>query len=515
MLVLAILTIPALCQYYETGQPLVQPEVRSSVNGTLNTTFVVSSLRYEGYSSFNTRVYEQSFPGPTLELEPGDTMNLVLRNQLGSEKPLVDQRMNRFHSPNVTNLHLHGLHISPSGSSDNMEIVVNPGNTFFHQYQIPADHAPGLYFYHPHHHGSVALQVMGGMGGAIIVKDPNTPPEIRAMSERVIVFQQFSFDEDDDAFNPFLTFSAVSEAIGSRLPIDLKCNLEEKRTNLYLVNGQYLPRLTMRPGEFQLFRFVEAGHHHMMEMNIPGCEMHHLAADGINFDLAAVREKILFTSGTRADVAIRCPNEGTFYLNSDRDHDQDFYLGGDADFSRYKGDLMIIDVEGPPMEMPPPRSLSPRPSYLPDLMGSPIDPKNVHEIWINATLRHEFICEDDGFCYTNVTLNGKNWAGSNNFEFTMRRGEIHEFHFINIHVIPHPLHFHVNHMQIVSIHSVNGPLSSFMDWEIGQWRDTILVPPGGTIVARTRPHLFPGKCLFHCHTAFHSDLGMLGVVNIL
>ena len=61
--------------------------------------------------------------------------------------------------------------MSPEGSSDNIFVMVEPGQEHTYEYRIPADHPSGTFWYHPHHHGTVASQVFGGMAGAIIVDD--------------------------------------------------------------------------------------------------------------------------------------------------------------------------------------------------------------------------------------------------------------------------------------------------------------------------------------------------------
>jgi FtsP/CotA-like multicopper oxidase with cupredoxin domain len=76
---------------------------------------------------------------------------------------------------NETNLHTHGLWISPSGNSDNVMLVVKPGVSFQHEYNVPEDHPAGTFWYHPHRHYSTSIQVASGMAGALIVKGSRLP----------------------------------------------------------------------------------------------------------------------------------------------------------------------------------------------------------------------------------------------------------------------------------------------------------------------------------------------------
>lgn len=66
---------------------------------------------------------------------------------------------------------VHGLHVSPADKSDNVDVMVAPGQTRQYEYRIDSDHPSGTFWYHPHAHGSSALQVDGGMAGALIVLD--------------------------------------------------------------------------------------------------------------------------------------------------------------------------------------------------------------------------------------------------------------------------------------------------------------------------------------------------------
>eukprot|EP00796_Vickermania_ingenoplastis_P001475 gene1475-864_t len=81
-------------------------------------------------------------------------------------------------------------------------------------------------------------------------------------------------------------------------------------------------------------------------------------------------------------------------------------------------------------------------------------------------------------------------------------------------LMPHPLHFHVNHFQFVSftprpggLHTQYKDLSDFGIWP-GQWRDTIPIFDGETVL-RWRAATFSGEILYHCHMLSHEDRGMM------
>ena len=65
-------------------------------------------------------------------------------------------------------------------------------------YILPCDHAGGTFWYHPHHHGSTALQIGGGAMGVVIVEDrPDVhgiPDQYADMPEIIVTVQvRFAF----------------------------------------------------------------------------------------------------------------------------------------------------------------------------------------------------------------------------------------------------------------------------------------------------------------------------------
>src|SRR5260370_8327761 len=78
----------------------------------------------------------------------------------------------------MTNLHFHGLTVSPNAPQDDViGMLAMPGQARHYTVEIPRDHPPGLFWYHTHPHGEGNRQVFGGMSGAIVNKgeDPFVP----------------------------------------------------------------------------------------------------------------------------------------------------------------------------------------------------------------------------------------------------------------------------------------------------------------------------------------------------
>ncbi|MFL6350518.1 MAG: multicopper oxidase domain-containing protein [Bryobacteraceae bacterium] len=104
------------------------------------------------------------YPAPTLQVYPGETLIVHLENELtdltiadyfspeytrrGGEVPIYPIQLKS--SP--LNLHVHGVHVSPKGNSDNVMLHVPAGMSNTYVYEIPKNMPQGAYWYHSHLH---------------------------------------------------------------------------------------------------------------------------------------------------------------------------------------------------------------------------------------------------------------------------------------------------------------------------------------------------------------------------
>src|SRR5205823_7010370 len=117
------------------GPPLVEPFALHSQNGVLDTTLVEKPgvAQVAGIPVQNVWTYQlgedgaPNYPGPTLYVQPGDTLRLRIVNRLPPSLPPA--AIDLVPVPTVTNLHTHGLHVSPLGNSDNVLITIPPDAT--------------------------------------------------------------------------------------------------------------------------------------------------------------------------------------------------------------------------------------------------------------------------------------------------------------------------------------------------------------------------------------------------
>ena len=104
-------------------------------------------------------------PGPTIQVDPGDKVNVVLHNAL----------------PESTVLHFHGVDVpnAMDGVPDITQPPIKPGETF--TYTFTAQTTPAVGMYHSHH--DAAKQVANGMAGAFLVGSEPAPAGV-SVSQR-------------------------------------------------------------------------------------------------------------------------------------------------------------------------------------------------------------------------------------------------------------------------------------------------------------------------------------------
>ena len=190
--------------------PVIHAGANHELHATLNIAYTDPSKTSIAGCPVKLRTYDGALVGPTLRVKGGDTMYITVVNDLpesvdtnGKPIPCPMQHNNMVQALNTTNLHTHGLHVSPSGISDNVFIEIcghkanTPPNKQDYKIEIPANHPAGTFWYHAHVHGSTAVQVSSAMEGAIIIEgNIDEVPQIKAMKEKVLLMQQISYDQN-------------------------------------------------------------------------------------------------------------------------------------------------------------------------------------------------------------------------------------------------------------------------------------------------------------------------------
>lgn len=222
---------------------------------------------------------KRPFVAPTIDVEPGDTVRVNLDNQLEADPSCTsgEHTPDEPHCFNGTNLHSHGLWVSPSGNSDNVLLSINPQVKFQYEYNIPADHPAGTFWYHPHRHGSTALQVGSGMAGALIIRGDRPPTEQsngdidtllkpspeQPFNERLLVLQQIPYacaDKDGKLPEGDPKWNCTGDEIGVVESYDQFGPKDWGKSGRFTsVNGAVQPVFEAKQGQFERWRLVHAG----------------------------------------------------------------------------------------------------------------------------------------------------------------------------------------------------------------------------------------------------------------
>src|SRR5205814_578587 len=114
-------------------------------------------------------------PGPLIEAEIGDTVQVRLTNDL----------------PQSTTIHWHGLRVpADMDGTEAVQAPVEPGRTFEYRFVVPD---AGTFWYHSHVNETEQLE--RGLYGALIVRDPGEPS---FDAERVLLLDDLKLDPDGD-----------------------------------------------------------------------------------------------------------------------------------------------------------------------------------------------------------------------------------------------------------------------------------------------------------------------------
>jgi FtsP/CotA-like multicopper oxidase with cupredoxin domain len=482
---------------------------------------------YPGPSSVvaaQLRSFDGRSPAPTLRLKPRDMLRVRLINDL-PPSPTGQSSLSYLNHQNSTNLHFHGLHVDPKEIRpgvfgdymvDTADAGVLPGQTRQHELVLPDNHASGIYWYHPHLHGATTTQVASGMFGAILVDDPDDPfaasPDI---GERVIFVHKVTLNAQGrtDAFYDAL----------------------QGNDSGFLLNGAYQPTLVMRPGEVQVWHFINAAVFYGFNPVLDEHTMQAFARDGNTFanrfqaidagtsaDFSNQRwpGNAIYPGGRLSVVVQASTTPGTYYLRS-----APVALGVEEIVAR-----VIVEGSRASTVFPVASDLRPPSDQVPISDEELAQNGGVQRSFVLAVLPNDdarlkarppgeewFVPpgDIDGFFANKVFATGDNGPGAQLAPYqsslansvTVPLDAVEEWTVFNPDGgYPHPFHVHVNECCVVRVN--NEKVTPF-------WADTLPVPPGGSITFRIRFVDFTGKFVWHCHALEHEDMGMMQNVEVV
>ena len=490
---IAIIERASLLSARQSTIPFANPPEIHSGGGILSCTLTVCySNNFLGGDPVYLRSYNGHLVGPTLRVIPGDKLKVRLVNELPDEPTLPGHTsINVPHGLNTTNLHTHGLHVSPEDASDNVFLEVDPHSQQDYRIQIDGTHPPGTHWYHPHKHGSVAIQVSSGMAGALIVEGGlDEVPEIKAARERIFVFQQIPYTD--------ITLSDPVGLLEGQHFDSRIVGWSGLADRLTTINGLKQPVIEMFPGEVERWRFVHAGIAERLDIAVQKADskdylsLHEIAADGIALGTRVANDFIPLAPGYRSDVLVQAPSiPGVYYLMDLRTSaNRPALRKGGIEPERALAKIVVQGMEHA-MSLPSAASLSALAPYA-DISATQTSRRLVFNgagsTWtING---QQLNPEDTSICPVVGTSE----------EWTLFSQSDH-----------HPFHIHVNPFQVIS----NKDSLGNETLQRPVWKDTIFINEEHTITFRTMFDKFLGKSVLHCHKLDHEDQGMMQVFRII
>ena len=456
------------------------PEVRSQ-NRVASLT-LHAALNTDGRDAF---VYEGKSIAPTIRISPGDTLKIDYVNDLpahSKESCAISPCMD------MTNLHFHGLAISPQAPQDNViDMLAKPGETLHYVVEIPANHPPGLFWYHTHPHGESHRQALDGMSGAIVIDGMDRyVPELRNLREQVLVVRGESIEHSPNA-------TALERRVEAQAPT---CGSEpDEIDRIYTVNDEIRPVLDIKPGERQFWRIVNASADRYMDLQLDGEKFEVVALDGMPLayhdqkNPTKIVDHALVPPAGRLEAIVSGPSASAHSAFRTRCVD----TGPDGDPNPA---MVLADIRG---------GSSARP--VKQKVNRDLTPPEYKQIDLRAfeTSQPDFVVsftEDKNGFY----INDQKYAPDSAPMTRVRVGTYQHWRILNKTRELHPMHIHQTHFLVYAENGV--PL------EHPVWLDTVNVPTGGSVdvVMDFTDPVIKGMSLFHCHLLNHEDKGMMAKI---
>ena len=441
------------------------PEVRSA-NGELRIVLNVATgpVQVAG-QTVTTTVYNGMYIPPLLRLRPGDTLFLDIDNR--SSEP--------------TNLHLHGLNVSPRINSDgtvgdNVFVSIDPANRLSYRIAIPGTHNPGLYWYHTHLHMLAQRQVMGGLSGGLIIDGILDPlPQLQGLVERVMLLKDIQVTPQ----------GTVPDDISPSSP------------SIRMVNGQVNPTISIRPGETQFFRIANIGSDVYYRLLLDGHVFHQIARDGNRATQITTRQEILLPPSSRAEVLIQGAGPGSYALRA-----QAFNTGPVGDSYDAATIATLVSQDSPVVPIALPSTLP----AVEDFRTLPIARRRTITFTESADGNTFFI--DSG--------NGAKQFDPNIVDSTIVQGTVEEWTLINATQELHTFHIHQTDFQVTEINGVAQPFLGHQDNVNLPYQGQETPAPGQVkVIIDFRNPIIVGKFVYHCHILEHEDGGMMAVAEVV
>jgi suppressor of ftsI len=464
-----------------SGQDRILPELPQT--GT-PVTLVAASNPTSGKSEFR---YQGNNIPPVIRVQPGSVLNVEYKNEFAaqSKEDCVGHPCMQ-----MTNLHFHGLHVSPNSPQDDvLTMIASPGETLHYSVQIPPQQPPGLYWYHTHSHGESYIQDLDGMSGAIVVEGIDRYlPEVLKMRERILVLRDLVLPHDAAERKRVMESVAMQTTQCGTAPEDPE--------RAFTVNGSLRPQIDIAPGERQFWRIVNASPDRYADLELDSESFDVVALDGmpLGYHDPSIRKRsmshVLVPPAGRVEAIVTGPPADSHASLRTRCVD----TGPDGDSNPA---MVLADIVS---------ALPSNHQARPALGGAPVYATFSPTVLKRVEAREpqfvvNFTEDKEGFY-----INGQKFEMNDGPMLTVDVGALHHWRVVNPTKEVHPFHIHQVHFLVYRVGGkpVKDPV----------WLDTVNVPYGGSVdlVMDFTDPIIRGMSLFHCHLLNHEDKGMMAKI---
>jgi suppressor of ftsI len=439
----------------------------------------------------NAFAYDGHTIPPLIRVSPGGAITLRYVNDLPIHS---DEACVTGPCANISNLHFHGLHVSPQNPQDDvLTMISSPGETLNYKVVVPSEAPPGLYWYHTHPHGESARQDLDGMSGAIVVDGIDRYyPQLRHMRERVLVLRDGDLEH---------TGQESRKRILQRVEIISSCRgaaSEQSPERVFTVNGEIRPQIPIGPGVHEFWRIVNASPDLYADLQIGGQQLEIVALDGMPLSYhdrnrgTRKVDHLLVAPAGRMEAIVTGPPSGSRTTLRTRCVD----TGPDGDPNPAMVIADVVAGNGPSAV----HSLI---STRGQAVYKQISGQALGELEANNPDFTVVFTEDKNGFY----INEKKFAMDADAMLRARIGSMQHWRVLNSTKELHPFHIHQIHFLA---YAENGIRS-----ESPEWLDTVNVSYGGGTVDLIMDFTDPiirGMSLFHCHLLSHEDKGMMAKI---
>jgi FtsP/CotA-like multicopper oxidase with cupredoxin domain len=538
---------PDWCARPAPGSPVTEPRELRSSHGVLRVDLTIRNAVAADGSLRYCYLLADGSQSPTLQLHPGDLLDLHLMNKLVKPPPSMSAAMHMDisvgrtgaaacgsgkMSATSTNLHFHGLTVPAKCHQDEvLQTSIQPTDPpFEYKFRIPASEPPGLYWYHPHIHGFSSQQVLGGASGALIIEGiERAVPQLAGLPERVLIIR------DQDLVNPHAPPSRFEPVVPKNL-IDRDGDSANNGTGFgkpakdLSVNFVPVPYpdyppaiIRLKPQERQLWRILNASAITYLNLAVlfqrTPQQLGLVAIDGVPMNWGSASapamtnvDHIGLPPGARVEFVLRTPALGVPALLVTRTVDTG--QGGENDPNRALASLIAsTDAAALPTL---PAQAAPRTAARRPWLGD-IAPARTRKLYFSEKLENP--ADPNSATTFYITVDGQTPAefdpAKPTPDITVRQGDVEDWIIENRTMELHAFHIHQLHFALMAWNGVpvNEPFL----------RDTVNVPyfsttmlqyPSVRVRMDFRDPDTVGTFVYHCHLLEHEDAGMMGVIRV-